>query len=170
MRCHKSLLIATSLLFLSSSNRTSIAADPKPARDLQAALTEFREQSASVRERSRIQVGAVVFKEYFTPKFSGRGLHGALLYDSGQDARLDWQEVVKLLGRPDSVYQCPIESQHKSFDRPDDIDKALSKKELPFLETAFWYRLGNDSVGQHALFLVFENGILRKVKLTMSTR
>jgi len=165
MHLQMTIIVGLILMFVSDLGRTSFAADPEVEKDLPAALARFKEQSASTRERSRIQSGSVVFKEYFAKRLSGRSPHGALLYDSGEDTRLEWKEIVKLLGRPDSVYKCPIESQHTSFDRPEDIDKALSKKELPFRETAFWYRLGHEGATQHALLLILENGVLRKAKL-----
>jgi hypothetical protein len=165
MLWNTTLVVGMSLLFVSGSGRSSFAADPEVEKDLPAALAEFKEQSASARERNRIKSGAVVFNDHFAKKLSGRTSHQGLLYNPGEDPRLEWKEIVKLLGRPDSVYKCPIESQHASFDLPDDIDKALGKKELPFLETAFWYRLGQEGATQHALLLIFENGVLRKVKL-----
>jgi hypothetical protein len=165
------LVVGMSLLFVSGSSRPATAARDEADKDVQAALAKFKEQAASTPiERDRIRPGEIVFKKLLARKLSGRGPRGELLHNPGADDRLGWKEIVKLLGRPDSVYEVPITSHSVSLDRPEAIDKAFKKNELPFPETGFWYRLGQDSVGAHALFFIFENGVLRKVQLTFSTR
>jgi hypothetical protein len=170
-------VVAVGLAFVSAAVPTATTADdtkpvaePRLEKHVQAALAEFKKQGESTPPGERIEAGNVLFKDFFAPRLSGRGRFGELLFDPGEDVRIEWKEVVGLLGRPDSVYEVPIASHSAYLDRKEDIAGALRKNKLPFPLTAFHYRLGNDSAGQHGLLLFFEGGVLRKVKRTLSTR
>jgi hypothetical protein len=145
-------------------------AKPRLEKHVQAAAAQFRKQGEPTPPGERIEAGDILFKDFFGPRLSARGKFGQLVFDLYSDTRIEWKEVVGLLGRPDSLYEVPIESRSAYLDRKEDIAAALRKKELPFSQTAFLYRLGESSVGSHGLLLLFEGGALRTVKRTLSTR
>jgi hypothetical protein len=98
MYWNTTLVVGMGLVFVSGSGPTATAAHTETAKEVQVALAEFKEQE-STPKRNRIRPGKVIFKEFFAGKLSGRGPREELLYNTGEDDRLGWKEVVKLLGR-----------------------------------------------------------------------